>query len=167
MLRPKYRLQSLLEIRNKAQQDAARVVAVRRAQMAAAEAEMARCNRALVDCRGQQQAARKAMFAGAAEGIEAQELLRHRTYLADLRAKEHGLLNELEEHRAAVARAAAEVEKAITALIEASKESLKIEKHRDAWNERQRREQSWQEQKDQDEMSSLSYARMAASQKSA
>lgn len=158
MAKPKYRLQSLLEIRNRAQQDAARLVATRRAQMAAAEAEMARRQRALSECRAQQQAARAEMFDAAANGIEARDLLRHRTYLADLKTREQGLLIELDEQRAVVVRAAAELDKAIAEFIEASRESLKIEKHREVWSERQRREERRHEQKTQDEMSTATYA---------
>jgi flagellar export protein FliJ len=58
-----------------------------------------------------------------------------------------------------VANAEAEVEKALDALIEASREVQVIEKHRETWQQRTRREEQLREQKIGDEIGAVTYRR--------
>jgi flagellar export protein FliJ len=155
--RQKYRLQPVLEVRDQIKQAAARLVATRRDQLAQAEAELARRTQAVVDCRNQQVAAQQKLFAESEAGVEANLLVIHRTHLADLRRIEQELIAQVEEQRVVVSTAKDEVDKAITALIEASREVQVIEKHREGWQERTRREEQLREQKTSDEIGALAH----------
>src|SRR6185295_8935746 len=139
MAKQKYRLQPVLDVRDKAKQAAARLVATRREQLAAAEAKLEHIKKTLANCRALQVAAQKKMLEESQSGIEARKLVTHRTHLADLRLREDELKAKVEEQRRIVANAEAEVDRAIAALIEASREVQVIEKHRESWRERSRR----------------------------
>jgi len=81
----KYRLQPVLDVRGKAKQAAACLVATRREQLAAAEAELARRRQELAACSRRQVAAQEKMLEEFERGVEAHTLVTHRTHLADLR----------------------------------------------------------------------------------
>ena len=155
MAKEKYRLQSVLDVRDRAKQDAARTVAARRAQLAEAEAELARREQAVEDCRARQVEARARMVEETKEGAEAHRLVAHRTHLTDLRETEAQLLAAVGQQKNVVARAEAEVEKALAALVEAAKELQVMEKHRETWRERLRRDGARREQKLNDEIGAI------------
>lgn len=155
----KYRLQPVLDVRGKAKQAAASLVATRREQLAAAEEELSRRNKALAECRRLQATAQERMLADFERGVDAHILVTHRTHLADLRRTEQERLTKVEEQQRAVVRAEAEVENALTALIEASKEVQVIEKHRETWRQRTVREEQLREQKIGDEIGAVTYRR--------
>lgn len=148
-----------MDVRERAKQDAARVVALRRAQLGEAEAELARREGEVSLCRERQQAAREKMFGEAGAGAEARRMVAHRTHLADLRQQEEDLLAAAEEQRVAVARAERELEGALAGLVEASKELRVIEKHRENWREGERRAELRREQKIGDEVASVLHGR--------
>jgi hypothetical protein len=83
----KYRLQSVMDARERLKQEAARVVALRRSQLEDAERELARRTAELENCRELQRAARAKMLAEGERGAEARRLVEHRTHLSDLRAR--------------------------------------------------------------------------------
>lgn len=155
----KYRLTPVLEVRGKAKQAAARLVATRREQLAACEAELLRRQQALAACRQRQALAEKRMLAECEKSFEAQTLVTHRTHLADLRQSEEELISHVRDQQRAVAVAEMDVEKALIALIEAAKEVQVIEKHRETWRERTRREEQLREQKTGDEIGAVTYRR--------
>jgi flagellar export protein FliJ len=155
----KYRLTPVLEVRGKAKQTAARLVATRREQLAAAEAELLRRQQALAGCRQLQTLAEKRMLAECEQSFEAQTLVTHRTHLADLRRSEEELLSHVREQQRSVALAEMNVEKALIALVEAAKEVQVIEKHRENWREQSRREEQLKEQKTGDEIGAVTYRR--------
>ncbi len=157
--KPKYRLQPVLDVRGKAKQAAASLLATRREQLAAAEAELARRIQALAVCRQRQVTAKEKMLEEFEPDAGAHTLVTHRTHLADLRQTEKELATKVEDQRRAVLGAEAEVDKAITALIEASKEVQVIEKHRETWREHTRREELQREQKIGDEIGAVTYRR--------
>lgn len=159
MPKQKYRLQPVLDVRGKAKQSAASLVATRRDQLAAAEAELTRRRQALADCRQRQTTAQEEMLAEFERGVEAHTLVTHRTHLADLRRNAQDLATKVDDQHRAVLGAEAEVEKAVTALIEASKEVQVIEKHRESWHQRTRREEQLREQKIGDEIGAVTYRR--------
>ena len=159
MPKNKYKLQPVLDVRDRAKQEAMRRVAQRRAQLAEAEAELARRERALEECRAQQAEARAKMLNEMEPGAEAGHLVTHRTHLADLRNTEGELLSSVEQQHAAVARAEGELETALAALVEASKEVRAIEKHREDWGQRVRRTEQRREQKLSDEIGSILHGR--------
>ena len=159
MQKQKYRLQPVLDVRGKAKQAAACLLATRREQLAAAEAKLMRRREALAACRQRQAIAQERMLGEFARGLDAHTLVTHRTHLADLRRTEDELMTKVEDQRRAVVGAEAEVEKAVVALIEASKEVQVIEKHRETWRQRTRREEQLRDQKIGDEIGAVTYRR--------
>ena len=155
----KYRLQPVLDVRGKAKQAAASLVATRREQLAAAETILLRRRQELADCHQRQTTAQERMLKEFERAVDAHTLVTHRTHLADLRRTEQELAAKVEEQRRAVVGAEAEVEKALTALIEASREVQVIEKHRETWRERTRREEQLRDQKIGDEIGAVIYRR--------
>jgi flagellar export protein FliJ len=155
----KYRLQPVLDVRDKAKQAAAVLVATRREQLVAAEEKLRQRREELAACRRRQAMAQEQMFKEFERAVEAHTLVTHRTHLADLRRIEEEMLAKVEEQRRAVVNAEAEVEKALTALIEASREVQVIEKHRENWRQRARRDEQLRDQKIGDEIGAITYRR--------
>lgn len=155
----KYRLQPVVDVRDRAKQEAARIVAVRREQLASAEAQLLRCEQAVENCRNQQSEARTRMLDEAELGTEVQRMVEYRTHLTDLHNKEKELIAEVEKQHLVVKRAEAELENALAVLIESSKELKVIEKHREQWRERERHQTEKREQKLNDEIGAILYER--------
>ncbi len=155
----KYRLQPVLDVRGKTKQAAAKLLATRRAQLADAEIELVRRQAAVSTCRAQQTTAQERMMDDVKQGAPAHGLVMHRTHLADLRRVEKELVAEVEAQHLAVAAAEVEVEKSVSALIEASKEVQVIEKHNESWQENARREEERREQKLGDEIGMIGHRR--------
>ena len=155
----KYRLQPVLDVRGQAKQAAASLVATRREQLAAAEAELTRRRHALDASHRRQAIAQDKMLEEFNRGAEAQTLVTHRTHLADLRRSAQDLTAKVEDQRRVVVGAETEVDRAVAALIEASKEVQVIEKHRETWLQRTHREEQLREQKIGDEIGAVTYRR--------
>ncbi|HEX8146538.1 MAG TPA: flagellar export protein FliJ [Pyrinomonadaceae bacterium] len=155
----KYRLQPVLGAREQAKREAERLLAARMAQLAEAEAELARRVREVEACRGRQEAARAEMLEAMGGGAAAARALSHRTHLADLRTQEETLRAAAEEQRGVVARCETELERARAALVEAAREVRVIEKHKEGWRERERREAARREQKINDEIGAILHER--------
>lgn len=155
----RYRLQPVLGAREQAKREAEQLLAARMAQLAEAEGELARREREVESCRGRQAAARAEMLEMMSGGAAAARALAHRTHLADLRAQEENLRAAAEEQREVVARCEAELERARAALVEAAREVRVIEKHRENWRERERRETARREQKINDEIGAILHER--------
>ncbi len=157
--KPKYRLKTVLDLRLQAKQDAARLLARRREELLAAQAELLRREEAVIACQKEQIAQRGIMLEKMADGIEAQRAVNYRTHLADLREQESQLRLAVAQQQLAVERAETEVEKAIDGLIKATQEAQVIEKHKEGWKEKTRREETRREQKLSDEISAILYER--------
>lgn len=155
--KPKYRLQPVLEVRDQAKQAASRLVATRREQLIAAETELARRVEEVRKCQQRQAEARQRLLQESSEEVEAQVLQAHRTHLADLRRIEQELNEKAAEQRNVVAAANQELEQAIAALIDASREVQVIEKHRETWQQKTRREEQLREQKVGDEIGAVTH----------
>ena len=158
----KYRLQPVLGAREAAKHEAERLLAARMEQLAEAEEELARRVREVELCRERQEAARAEMLDVMSGGAAAARALAHRTHLADLRAQEETLRAEAEEQRGVVARCEAELERARAALVEAAREVRVIEKHKENWQERERREAARREQKVNDEIGAILHERRSS-----
>ena len=152
-------MQPVVDMREKAKQEAGRLVSLKREQLFQAEMELKRCEQAVEDCRQQQKEVKTRMLKEAEEGIEAHNIVGYRTHLSDLRKKEEELIVEVEKQRNVVARAETELENALAALIDASKELKVIETHRENWHEQRRREFEKREQKLNDEIGAILYER--------
>jgi len=155
----KYNLQRLLEMRERERENAVKNLAQRRYELASAEKELAARKKSVKDCRQAQQLAQTAMLEKAQNGVKTKEIVIHRQHLIDLREKETGLLAAVEQQKAVVARAEQELEKALLALGEATKEMKVIEKHRENWRREKKVEFTRQEQKTNDEIGAILHER--------
>ena len=151
----KYRLQTVMNARERAKQEQARVVGMRREQLAEAERELARREEEVVLCRRRQAEAHEALFDSARQGAEAARLTERRAHIADLRRLEQELIAAALQQRDVVARRERELEAALEALREASKDFQAIERHRERWQEEQRRDLTRREQKMGDEIAAI------------
>jgi flagellar export protein FliJ len=159
MSKNKYKLQSVLDVRQRAKQDAARIVALRRAQLEDAEEELARRENELERCRAQHRDAQTRMMNETVRGAEARFLVEHRSHIADLRAQEETLVAAVEEQRSAVARAERELEQSLNGLAEASKELRVIDAHQRHWKEGEQLAERRREQKAGDEIAATRHKR--------
>jgi flagellar export protein FliJ len=155
----KYRLQKVLDQRGRSKQEAARALALRREQLEAARAELRQRQEAVAACQAQHDAALARMLDEAGGGMEAKDMIAYRTHLSDLRRLKEELAERVEQQLAVTALAEREVEKAISGLIEATKEVKVIEKHRGNWEQTTRREQERRQQKSSDEIGAVIYER--------
>jgi flagellar export protein FliJ len=155
----KYRLQTVLNIRNRAKDEAARLVALRLEQSRQTEEELLNRQRNLQTCYEKQNLARTAMNAELDKGVQAKGVVTHRVFLKDLREQEIELKTAVEQQKSAVERAEREVEAAREKLSEAAKELKAIEVHKENWQSGKRREQNRREQKISDEIGTILHGR--------
>lgn len=157
----KYRLQAVLDVRARAQQEAGKTIALRRTELAEAELELRQRLAAAQHCRQQQQTAQVTLRQTLARGTRIRTINLHRTHLADLRLRESALQEAVEKQRAVVFCAEQALEQARVNLIEAAKQVRVIEKHRDNWQREQRRAGEHSEQKAMDEAGAIVHRRQS------
>lgn len=155
----KYRLETVLDIRNRAKEEAARQVALRFQQLEKAEEELMRRRRNLQNCYEKQNQAQTKMAEDLSKGLQAQSILAHQNYLNDLRKQEIELQKEVDKQIQTVANAEKEVEKARERLIEAARELKAIEVHKENWQSVERIAENRREQKISDEIGSILHGR--------
>ena len=155
----KYKLQRLLEMRERKREDAAIYLGKCRDQLELEELELVRRNQAVEDCRQEQIQTDKQMLHGSMKGIKNLELVRYRQRLSDLRDSEQNLLNSVKEQEGVVRKAEQTVAKALDDLHEAAKEVKVIEKHRENWENVKRLETKRLEQKRNDEIGTIMHNR--------
>ena len=159
----KYRLETVLGIRNRAKDDAARHVALRLQQLQAAEEELARRQRRLQNCYEQQNTAQAAMNAELRGGIQASSIIAHQNFLNDLRKLEAELKTDVEKQMNAVTKAEKELESARDKLIEAARELKSIEVHKANWQETEQKAKTRRDQKISDEIGAILHGRRESS----
>lgn len=155
----KYRLQKVLDIRNRAKDDAARRIALRYQQLAQAEEDLNLRQRRLVACYKRQNRAQETMQGELEKGVQAKNIVAHRTFLYDLREKEVELQAELDKQAQAVLNAERNVEVARENLIAAARELKAIEVHKAHWQSAERSVRTKQDQKISDEIGSILHGR--------
>jgi len=155
----KYNLQRLLEMRERARDQAAIYLAECRRQLAFAENELERRKQAVEECRNEQIEIQNALAGKSSAGIKANEIVRFRQYLIDLREKETNLLKAVEDQKAVIKREEKKVEKAFGELSEAAKELKVIEKHRENWQTEIKKDAEFREQKSNDETGAILHER--------
>jgi flagellar export protein FliJ len=155
----KYRLETVLMMRGRVKDEAARLVALRYEQLAQAEEELMHRQRNLQTCYEKQTQARTAMNDELDKGIQAKGVMAHRNFLQDLRDQEIQLKEAVEKQKKAVKRAEDEVEAAREKLIEAAKELKAIEVHKENWIAAEKVEQNRKDQKISDEIGSILHGR--------
>lgn len=155
----KYKLQRLLEMRERTRDDAALYLAECRRELSSAENELKRREKAVEDCRREQAETQKSLIEKSQSGMKSSEMVRYRQRLSDLREHETSLLMAVEEQKNVILRVEQKVEKALNTLSEAAKEVKVIEKHRENWQLEKRTENERREQKLNDEIGALLHER--------
>jgi flagellar export protein FliJ len=159
----KYRLETVLGIRNRAREEAARQVALRLSQLEQAEEELNRRQKKLQACYEQQNKAQTAMSEELSRGIQARNILAHQNYLNDLRKLEIELKNDVEKQIQAVTKAEKELETAREKLVETARELKSIEVHKANWQITEQKAQNKREQKISDEIGAILHGRRESS----
>ncbi len=159
----KYRLETVLVIRNRAREEAARQVALRLQQLEQAETELNRRQLKLQACYEQQNKAQAAMSEELSQGIQARNILAHQNYLNDLRKLEIELKNDVEKQIQAVTKAEKELETAREKLVETARELKSIEVHKANWQVAEQKVQIKREQKISDEIGAILHGRRESS----
>lgn len=151
----KYRLQTVLNVRKRARDEAARQVALRFEQLEQAEEELKNRLENLQTCREKQNEARAALNTELEKGVQAKSVVSHRAFLKELREQEIQLKFSVEEQKAVVKRAEQEVEAARQKLIEAEKELKAVETHKENWESAKLLEENCRERKIGDEIGAI------------
>lgn len=155
----KYRLETVLQIRNRAKDEAARLVALRLEQLDQAEAELSRRRLNLQACFEKQNQALNLMHEDLDKGIQAKGVLAHQNYLNDLRKTEIELREAVEKQIRTVAKAEKELEAARENLIETARNLKSIETHKANWQQAELAEENRREQKISDEIGAILHGR--------
>lgn len=155
----KYRLLRLLEIRERAREQAAIQLGECRRQLKLTEIELENRKQAVEDCRKAQNKTQIQMIEKSKGGIKSGEIARFRQHLSDLRESETNLIAAVAEQKKTVERAEQTVEKALNFLSEASKEAKVIDKHRENWRVEKKIETDRREQKSNDEIGAILHDR--------
>lgn len=155
----KYNLQRLLEMRERAREQAAIHLAECRRQLAQAENELNNRKQAVEACRQAQNKLQTQMLEKSGGGIKSGEIVHFRRHLADLREEETKLLAAVEEQKRTIERAAQTIEKSLSVLNEAARETKVIEKHRENWRGERKKEIERREQKSNDEIGAILHER--------
>lgn len=156
----KYNLQRLLEVRTRARENAVQILGQCRLKLAAAEEELAARRKAVEACRNTQARAQTAMQEKLKGGVKNSEILFHRQHLIDLRERETELLAAVEAQKALILQIEEEVETALVAVKEATKEMQVIEKHKENWQRVKKIEAGRREQKSNDEIGAILHERL-------
>jgi len=155
----KYRLETVLGIRHRLRDEAARQVALRLQQLQAAEEELARRQRALQACYEQQNKAQNLMSEDLSKGTRAQNVLAHQNYLNDLRKLEIELKADVEKQIQIVTKAEKELAAAREKLSESARDLKSIEVHKENWQVSEEKEKTRREQKISDEIGAILHGR--------
>ena len=155
----KYRLETVLGVRSRARDEAARQVAVCLHDLEAAETELARCQKLLRDCIEKKTRAQLQLNEELTSGIRAQAVLAHQIYLNDLKKQETELQTQLENQLEAVKQAEKALAAARENLTESARELQSIETHKTNWKTAREREENRREQKISDEIGAILHGR--------
>lgn len=155
----KYKLQRLLEMRERTRDDAALFLTECRRELTATENELNKRKKSVENCRREQAETQNGLIEKSQSGMKSSEIVRYRQRLADLRESEKSLIAAVEEQKAVVLRAEQKVDKALNALNEAAKEVKVIEKHRENWQTEKKIESERREQKLNDEIGAILHER--------
>ena len=159
MRQKKYRLEIVLNVREKKKEDAARFVARRRQELLEAEQELIRRERFLADCRRQLADANEKLTSEFSAGAPAGKIVSHRNFLQVLKEREEALNASVGEQRNNVRYAEQLVGEALEILAEAFRELRIIEKHKENWQATQKLESQKREQKLNDEIGAILHRR--------
>lgn len=155
----KYKLQRLLEMRERTRDDVALYLAECRRELTATEDELKKRQQTVENCRREQAETQKELVEKSQSGMKSSKMVGYRQRLSDLRENEISLLASVEDQKTVVARAEQKVDKALDALNETAKEVKVIEKHRENWQTEKKIESERREQKSNDEIGAILHER--------
>ena len=155
----KYNLQRLLEVRERGRDAAVNFLTQCREQLNLEEAKLEKRRAAAEICRQTQRRVQSELTEKSKKGIKNAEMVYYQQYLADLRKNEAELSAAVEQQKSVVERAASEVENALSALAEATKEMRIIEKHRENWRREEKIKSGRREEKSNDEIGAILHER--------
>lgn len=155
----KYRLQTVLEIRRRSNDEAAKLVALCLQQLEYEETALRRCQNELKDCVEKIDQSISLMNYELEKGLQTQNILRHRNFIEDLRKLEVNLKAEVEKQSQLVCKAQKELEKAREKLFESTRELKTIENHKTNWQESEHTKNNRREQKITDEIGAILHER--------
>lgn len=159
----KYRLQKVLEVRNLAKNESARLVAHRLQQVEEAENELSRLQKKLQACLKRQNQAKTLMNAELNKGLLAHKITQHRNFLDDLKKREIEIKSEVEKQRKVVKKVEKELETARSKLVETTREMKVIETHKSNWQTSENSKNNRREQKISDEIGTILHRRRKSS----
>lgn len=158
----KYRLETVLGVRSRARDEAARQVAVCLKDLEAAQTELSRRRERLEKCVEQRKKAQARLDAELNEGIRAREILAHQSYLNDLKRREKELRAEVEAQTGAVEQAEKDLAAEREKLAESARDLKSIETHKTNWQTALGKEENRREQKISDEIGAILHGRRDA-----
>ncbi len=159
MKQKKYRLEIVLNVREKKKDEATRFVALRRQELVETEQELIHREIILNKCRQQIFDAGETMISQLDLGTSAGNVVAHRNFIKTLKEHEKQLIISVEEQKINVKNAENAVEIALEKLSEAYKELKIIEHHKEKWQQNQKFEIQKNEQKLNDEIAAILHQR--------
>lgn len=142
-------------MREHAKKQAMILVDRRRKQLRETELELERREQEVSACRERQRTAEAKMRERSLRAIAAHKFQTHYEHLEHLKEQEQKLIERVVQQQQFVARARADVDAALAALVEAVRKVKMIEKHREKWMLGVQLEETRREQKVNDEISSI------------
>ncbi len=159
MPQKKYRLEVVLDVRDKKRNEAAQFVALCRQKLAGEELELERRKNVLAECRLKILGAKKKMTEEFDNGTMAGSIVAHRNFVETLKENEQILQENVEQQKVNIKIAEQNLEDAVDKLAEAAKELKVIETHKDNWKQTQKRKFEKKEQKLSNEIGAILHQR--------
>jgi flagellar export protein FliJ len=146
-------------MRENARDEAGRKVAQRLDELEAAQNELNRRQNDLLACYEKQEKKQSAMNEMLERGTSIRNVVRHRTFLGDLRESEHQLKQVAEKQKKSVIRAESELDTARDTLIDTTRDFKAIETHKLKWAATVRTATMRRDQKASDEIGGILHGR--------
>jgi flagellar export protein FliJ len=155
----KYRLQTVLEIRRRSCDEAAKMIALRLRQLEQEEIALRRRQNELKDCVEKLNQTNFLMNYELEKGLQTHNILQHRNFVEDLRKLEIKLKAEVEKQSQLVCKAEKDLEVAREKLFESTRELKTIENHKTNGQESEHSKKKRREQKITDEIGAILHER--------
>jgi flagellar export protein FliJ len=150
---PQYRLQTVLEMREKAEEEAKQAFAAALQVLAAAQAELKRLEEDLARRKRERaQRLQEYLTKALASGSAANAMQAMNRYDVRLRDEEAACAREILQQEATVASRQAEADQARAHFAEMTKEKKAIEKHKEKWDKQVKTERATREEQNQEEI---------------
>lgn len=155
----KYRLQTVLEIRRKTNEEAAKLVALQQQHLEYEKSLLHRYQNELNDCVEKINQNILILNNELENGLQTQNILQRRNFINDLRKLEKKLTTEVEKQSQLVRKTEKDLEKSRQRLFETARELKTIENHKINWQESEQTKSNRREQKITDEIGAILHER--------